>query len=166
MLPPGRARLATNPAPIDHTREHYWDGAGRPLQRGHDRTGRSKNHIRFKRHEFHCISVVAFSITRAPANIDSGIAPVGPTQFLQRLNESNNPSLPVRIIGTRVHQHADAAHPLTLLRPRRDRPRCRRTAEQCDERAPPHGHPSSGLGRHITRRYARTPLCIAAKIAR
>src|SRR5262245_17491265 len=26
------------------------------------------------------------------------------------------------------------------------------------ELAPPHGHPSSGLGPHITRRYGRTPL--------
>jgi hypothetical protein len=28
------------------------------------------------------------------------------------------------------------------------------------------GHPSSGLGPHITRRCGRTPLCITAKIAR
>ena len=36
------------------------------------------------------------------------------------------------------HEHADAPHPLGLLRARRDRPRCRRTAEKRDELAPSH----------------------------
>src|SRR5262249_20803908 len=59
---------------------------------------------------------------------------------------------------------ADYRHRLPL-RARREWPR-RRAAEQCYERAPPHGHPSSGLGPHITRRYGKPPLCITAKIAR
>ena len=36
-----------------------------------------------------------------------------------------------------VHQHADAPHPLALLRARRERPRGR-AAEQSDELAPSH----------------------------
>jgi hypothetical protein len=36
------------------------------------------------------------------------------------------------------HQHADAPHPLTPLRVRRERPRSRRSAEQRDELAPFH----------------------------
>ena len=36
------------------------------------------------------------------------------------------------------HEHADAPHPLALLRARRERPRRRRAAEQRDELAPPH----------------------------
>jgi hypothetical protein len=36
-----------------------------------------------------------------------------------------------------VNEHADAAHPLGLLRPGRERPRSCRTAEQSDELAPP-----------------------------
>src|SRR5215510_2291019 len=40
-------------------------------------------------------------------------------------------------------QHADTAHPLALLRARRERPRGRRTAEQRDELAPPHSITSS-----------------------
>src|SRR6516165_4846871 len=51
---------------------------------------------------------------------------------LQRLHESNNTSLPVRVIGTRVHQHANAPHGAGLLRARRERPRCR-AAEKRDE---------------------------------
>jgi hypothetical protein len=39
--------------------------------------------------------------------------------------------------------HADAPHPLPLLRARRERPCCRRTAEQRYERAPLHSITSS-----------------------
>ena len=35
-----------------------------------------------------------------------------------------------------MHEHADAPHPLGLLRARRQRPRRRRAAEQRDELAP------------------------------
>ena len=42
-----------------------------------------------------------------------------------------------------VHEHADAPHPLGLLRARRERPRRRRTAEQRDELAPLHSITSS-----------------------
>src|SRR5262245_35479931 len=48
-----------------------------------------------------------------------------------------------------------------LLRARREWPR-RRTAEQCDERAPPHGHPRQAQSRTLPRRCGRTPLCITA----
>jgi hypothetical protein len=41
--------------------------------------------------------------------------------------------LSFRIIRSRVHEHADAPHPLRLLRARRERPRHRRAAEQRDE---------------------------------
>jgi hypothetical protein len=45
-----------------------------------------------------------------------------------------------------MHQHADAPHPLVLLRPRRERPRGCRAAEQRNELATPqvgHGFPSA-----------------------
>jgi hypothetical protein len=35
-----------------------------------------------------------------------------------------------------MHEHADAPHPLALLRPRREGPRGRRAAEQRNELAP------------------------------
>src|SRR5262245_12542816 len=56
------------------------------------------------------------------------------------------------------------AHAFCLLRPRRERPRSGRTAEKRDELTSPHGHPSSGLGPHITRRCGRTPLCIKVTV--
>jgi hypothetical protein len=41
-----------------------------------------------------------------------------------------------------AHEHADAPHPLGLLRPRRERPRGRRTADERYELSPPHELPS------------------------
>ena len=41
-----------------------------------------------------------------------------------------------RIVRGECHEHADAPHPLGLLRARRERPRRRRAAEQRDELAP------------------------------
>src|SRR5215471_6763988 len=47
--------------------------------------------------------------------------------------ERRDPGLSFRIVRARGHQHADAPHPLALLRARRERPRRRRAAEQRDE---------------------------------
>ena len=44
--------------------------------------------------------------------------------------------LQFRIVRGQVQEHADAPHPLGLLRARRERPRSRRAAEQRDELAP------------------------------
>src|SRR5262249_55662886 len=53
------------------------------------------------------------------------------------MQERCDASLPYRIVRRRAHKHADALHPLALLRPRRYWPR-RRAAEQGDELAAPH----------------------------
>jgi hypothetical protein len=45
-----------------------------------------------------------------------------------------------RVVFVAHIEHADAPHPLALLRPRRNRP-SRRTAEERDEVAAFHGHP-------------------------
>ena len=57
-------------------------------------------------------------------------------QLRERLRESGEADLPFRIVRSQVRKHADTPHPLALLPARRDRPRCRRTAEQRDEVAP------------------------------
>src|SRR5262249_24788753 len=48
----------------------------------------------------------------------------------------------------RAHEHADASHPLRLLRARRERPR-RRAAEQRNELAPPHSITSSARASNV-----------------
>jgi hypothetical protein len=50
--------------------------------------------------------------------------------LLQRLMESREARLTFRIVGCEIHEHADAPHPLALLRARRERPRNRRATEQ------------------------------------
>jgi hypothetical protein len=55
--------------------------------------------------------------------------------LLQPLLKRGKTGPSLSIIGGQVHEHANAPHPLTLLRARRERPRCDRTAEQRDELA-------------------------------
>src|SRR5262245_46420070 len=83
-----------------------------------------------------------------PASIDPQIAAVHPAQFLQLLDERSALRPSFRIALRPAHQYADAPHPLTLLRARRQRPGdC--TAEQRDERAPPHSITSSARASSI-----------------
>src|SRR5262249_26240070 len=60
----------------------------------------------------------------------------------QPLRERRDEFQSCRISLDRAHQHADAPHPLALLRARRERP-ASRTAEQGDERASLHSITSS-----------------------
>jgi hypothetical protein len=51
--------------------------------------------------------------------------------------EGREAHLSFRTIGREIHEHAHAAHAI-VLRPGRERPRCRAAAEQRDEIAPSH----------------------------
>jgi hypothetical protein len=55
---------------------------------------------------------------------------------LEALQQRCDIGLSLRITLGVSHEHADAPHPHGLLRPRRERPCSRRSAEQCDEVAP------------------------------
>src|SRR5262245_36225789 len=70
-----------------------------------------------------------------PALLDRNVAR-RPSELLQLLPECSQIALPQRRADGGRRQHADLAHALALLRPRRDRPR-RCPAEQRDELAPP-----------------------------
>src|SRR6516165_3571155 len=84
-----------------------------------------------------------------PASIDPQIAAVHPAQFLQLLDERSALRPSFRIALRPAHQYADPAHLLGLLRACRERPRCRRAAEQRDELAPPdHSITSSARSRN------------------
>src|SRR5262249_40174649 len=86
--------------------------------------------------QFDCVFAVA------PAIVDAEVLPNGPTQLLQALRKSRQTAVSFRIICSERREHADAAHPLALLRPRRERPGGR-TAEQHDELAALHSITSS-----------------------
>src|SRR5215831_1938957 len=85
-------------------------------------------------------------IGRCPPDVDLHIAPDGPTQLLQRLQECPDAGLKFRIVRGYGQEHPDAPHAVALLRMRRERPN-RRAAEQREEIPPPqiaHVAPSPG----------------------
>src|SRR5262249_79639 len=82
-------------------------------------------------------------IRRCPAGIDLHISADGPAKRLQPLQEGSEPCLVMRIVRRCGEEHADAPHPLALLRARSDGPRDRRAAEQRDELPPSHSISSS-----------------------
>src|SRR5262249_61738759 len=69
--------------------------------------------------------------------LDSDIAVLGPAERLEFLAKCNDAGPHFGIILVIWMQECDAPHALSLLRPRRERPR-RRAAEQRDELAPFH----------------------------
>src|SRR5215470_4260669 len=83
-----------------------------------------------------------------PASVDPQIAAVHLAQFLQLLDERSALRPSFRIALRPAHQYADAPHPLTLLRARRERPCCRCAAEQRDELAASHSITSSARSRN------------------
>ena len=96
-----------------------------------------QDHVRGQRNQFRRVFAHVVGTARGPANVDAHVAADTPTQFLQSLQKRGNAGLPFRIVRNLAYEHADAPRPLTLLRPRRKRPR-RRAAEQRDELAAPH----------------------------
>ena len=80
---------------------------------------------------------MSVGIGRRPSDIDPHVAAVVQPNLLAALAGTPRcgPALPDRL-RRQCHEHADAPHPLGLLRARRQRPRRRRAAEQRDELAP------------------------------
>src|SRR5262245_6988555 len=71
-----------------------------------------------------------------------------------------------RIVGDRVHEYADAPHALALLRARRERPRGRGAAEQCDEIAAPHSITSSARASSVGGTSRPSPLAVVRLMTR
>src|SRR5215475_5187012 len=79
-----------------------------------------------------------------PAIVDPQVAPDGPAEFLQSLQERPDARLRLRIIRGQIHEHADAPHPLALLRARGERRRHGHAAERDYELS------SSDVDGHVT----------------
>ena len=139
-LPPGRARLSTKPAPtgsattantIGTVRVACSNGATVAVPCGQDDVRRERDQFR-----------------RVFANV--GRHWLGPSGCRSaRCGRRSSPIAPApagtprrgpdfRIVRGCGHEHADAPHPLGLLRARGERPRSRRAAEKRDELAPSH----------------------------
>jgi hypothetical protein len=80
-------------------------------------------------------------VTAGQPKVHPHVAAIGPTQARKRLRECRRATLHLRIVSVAPPEHADAPHPLALLRARRDWP-CRRAAESGEEFAPskPNAH--------------------------
>jgi hypothetical protein len=61
------------------------------------------------------------AIAGPPTNLEAQVAAVAPARLLQPIDERHQAGLSFPIIRGQVHQHADAPHPLGLLRARRER---------------------------------------------
>jgi hypothetical protein len=132
---PGQALDIAGAHRIGHDREHDRNSAGRLSQRRHRGAGKGHDDVRLQRDQFHCGFASAIGTAGGPAVVDPHVAAVDPTQLLQSLQERRDASLGYRMVLAERHEHANAPHPLRLLRPCRERPRCR-AAEQRDELAP------------------------------
>src|SRR5262249_3660315 len=88
-----------------------------------------------------CKGVSLLGIAASPTIVDLDIASFNPAQALEASQQRCDIRLSLRIPLGVPHEHADAPHPLGLMRPRRERPCRHRAAEQCDEVAPFHPSP-------------------------
>jgi hypothetical protein len=60
-------------------------------------------------------------VTAGPTKVHPHVAVIVPTQVRKRLSERRVAMLPLRIVFVELHEHADAPHPLGLLRAGRER---------------------------------------------
>ena len=123
-LPPGRARLSTKPAPTGSRRPRTRSArcvspaAARPRPRlpcGQDHVGRERD-------QFRRVSANVGRHRRWPSACRSARCGRGPAQLRQPLQERPEAGLKFRIVRGCGQEHADAPHPLGLLRAHRERP--------------------------------------------
>src|SRR5262245_24995954 len=103
--------------------------------------------MQLETHDLGCDCAIALVASLRPAILDSDGAALDPAKFTQPLHESRGPRIPVQRRAR--PQKADGCQLRLLLRACRERPRCRRAAEQRDEFATPqlielHSVPSQG----------------------
>ena len=63
-----------------------------------------------------CTSLHQLDIRRSPSHINRNVAADSPTCLLQSLNKRGEPALPVWVVGSQMHQYANAPHAFALLR--------------------------------------------------
>src|SRR5262249_23480281 len=119
---------------ITHVRKDDRDRPGLPLDGGGRRPGCQDN-VGLQADQLLRERSYPIDVSAAPTKVHPNVAAIGPTQARKRLRGSGAASFPLGIVFVGRHKHADAPHPLALLRARRERPR-RRAAEERDEVAP------------------------------
>ena len=150
-LPPGRARLSTKPAPTGSGTCTNTIGTVRVACCNGPTVGAAMARMTSGASATNSAAYLANALVHRPPPSGCRSRTLRPSVQPNCCSPCRNAAMracALRIVRGRVHEHADAPHPLALLRARRQRPR-RRAAEQRDELAPPHGLPS-GRGLHPT----------------
>ena len=92
--------------------------------------------------------LIPTAIAAREASFDVNIAALGPSALFEHLPKRRKTRLRFRIVFGVADQYANAPHTVCLLRSYGERPRRRRTAEKCDEIAPPHYRPRGSRTGH------------------
>jgi hypothetical protein len=104
--------------------------SGHLQQRRGGRDAAGKDNVRCECDQFRRLFAKAFGVAPAPSEVDTHVTADRPARFLQSSQERREARLSFHIVRREIHEHADAPHPLPLLRARRERPRRRRAAER------------------------------------
>ena len=104
---------------IDSLSHHDRHCVANLLQDECGRADPGHDHIRAKCDQIGRFFAQAGSIATAPAGVHPQVTADGPARLLQSLDQRRNSRLRVWLVRRGVHQHADAPHPLGLLRARR-----------------------------------------------
>jgi hypothetical protein len=123
---------------VKHIVEHDRNGSCRPQQRRHPRTAGRDENVGSESDQFLRMALAFGRIATGPSHFEVKVSTLDPPDAAKLLHKLPEAGLQVGVVGSQIVEHADAPHPLTLLRARRARPRCRRTSEQLDELAPFH----------------------------
>src|SRR5262249_24457379 len=118
--------------------KYDWDGARRPLQRCQGGRPMGDEHVRPQSNQF-CRGGTDTVRTGSEAIIDPDVATLYPSEFLQCLAYHCDIDLSGPKILSPCHKSPAQPHSLALLRPRHERPRRRRGAEEGEEVAALHG---------------------------
>jgi hypothetical protein len=113
---------------IGDERERH--GAINLLDCRHALGARGEDDVGSQRDQFHCVFASRIGIACEPTIVNAHVAADGPAEFGEPLRKRPDAGRCLRIVCGHTHEHADAPHPLGLLRPRRERPRSRRAAER------------------------------------
>jgi hypothetical protein len=136
MFPPGRGRPATNPAPTGSETTTNTIGIVRVSRcSGRHRSGASEDHVGLQFDQLFRESPHPVNTASGPTNVHPRGTAVCPTQLRKPLREVGEPVFCLGIVFIESHQHANPAHPISLLRAGGHRPR-HRAAEERDELAP------------------------------
>src|SRR5262249_60795826 len=115
--------------------EHDWKDVCPPPQGGDRERTACYDHLCWQPNQFSRVGAHLVEIGTGVSIIDLNVMAGHPSDRLESLTQRLKIKLCIRIVLSYAQQHADASHPLGLLRARRERQRGRRAAEQRDELA-------------------------------